>query len=89
MARKKSLKAVTAGGDLLEALKTLALSLAEELDGENRGNANLARQYRETMKDIAELEGGADDGGEIGEIIKRRENDGQSNTVRKNRADRD
>lgn len=72
MAKRKNLKTVTAEGDLLEALKTLALNLADELEGENRGNANLARQYRETMKDIAELEGGESDGDEIGELLERR-----------------
>ena len=66
----------TDGYSLIEALKQLAYSLAADLD-ECRENGDLklvpqlARQYRETMVKIDELEGGDDDDDEIAAIILR------------------
>lgn len=54
---------VTVNGTRLEQLKTLALVIAESIDmgDESHSMAQLARQYRETVREIAELEGEADD----------------------------
>lgn len=54
---------VTVNGTRLEQLKTLALVIAESIDtgDESHSMAQLARQYRETVREIAELEDGADD----------------------------
>ena len=55
----------TRNGDRLEQLKTLALVIAAQIDDgdDTHSMAQLARQYRETIKEIAELEG-EDDGGD-------------------------
>ena len=51
-----------------------------------RDLSSLARQYRETLKDIEEIEGGDSIGDEIGEILAQRKSDGKPGAVRKNRA---
>lgn len=63
----------TDGYELLRGLKALADRLAGELDAcdDQKLVPQLARQYRETMLKIDELEGGADDGDEIASIIVR------------------
>lgn len=63
----------TDGYELLRGLKALADRLASELDscGDQKLIPQLARQYRETMLKIDELEGGADDDDEINAIIVR------------------
>ena len=63
----------TEGFGLLESLKALAETLAEEIDGceDQRTIAALARQYRETMVKVDELEGGLDDDDGIAAIIIR------------------
>jgi len=63
----------TEGFELLAGLRELAKYLAEELDmcHDPKLIPGLARQYRETMCKIDELEGGADDDGEIAAIIIR------------------
>ena len=45
---------VTCDGSRLEQLKTLAYVLARRIDDDSE--AQLARQYRETIREIAELE---------------------------------
>ena len=54
---------VTRDGTRLEQLRALALVIAESIDmgDESHSMAQLARQYRETVREIAELEGEADD----------------------------
>lgn len=54
---------VTANGTRLEQLKTLALVIAASIDAgdESHSMAQLARQYRETIREIAELQGESDD----------------------------
>lgn len=61
---------VTRDGTHLEQLKSLALVIAESIDNgdESHSMAQLARQYRETIREIAELEGDDDDD-EIARII--------------------
>ena len=79
---------VTCDGTRLEQLKTLALVLASEIDAESSATnyeksqgrqhsmAQLARQYRETIREIAELEGEDDDGDAIANLIAKRNADG-------------
>ena len=54
---------VTRDGSRLEQLRQLALVIAESIDmgDESHSMAQLARQYRETIREIAELEGESDD----------------------------
>lgn len=83
-----SMKRVVANGSRLIQLKELLEILADEIDERPgaRDLAQLSRQYRETLKEIEEIEGLTNDGDEIAEILSERENDGKSGTVRKNRA---
>ena len=69
---------VTCDGTRLEQLRTLALVLAESIDagGDKHSMAQLARQYRETIREIAELEGEDDDGDAIAKLIASRNPDG-------------
>jgi hypothetical protein len=62
---------VTESGTRLEQLKNLALILAKLIDSgdEDHSMAQLVRQYRETLKEIAELEDEDDGGDEIAGII--------------------
>lgn len=63
----------TADFVLLDGLKALAKQLADEIDAceDQKLVAGLARQYRETMTQIDEIEGGGDDDDEIAAIILR------------------
>lgn len=65
MAVKRSMRAVTEDGDHLEQLRNLALVIADEIDAGDGSHsmAQLARQYRETLDEIAALEdmGGGDE----------------------------
>ena len=66
-----SMVSVTRHGTRLEQLKALALVIAEQIDAgdESHSMAQLARQYRETLREITELEGEDDDGDAIAQII--------------------
>ena len=68
----------TDGYVLVDCLKALADILASELDGcdDQRLVPQLARQYRETMVKIDELEGGIDDEDEVAAIIVRNRESG-------------
>ena len=68
----------------LNKLKLLESKLKTALDEctDDRVLAQLARQYRETLIEIEEIEGVTGDNDEIGEILKQRKNDGKSGTVR-------
>jgi len=54
---------VTKKGTRVQQLKALALVIAESIDygDETHSMAQLARQYRETIREIAELENDADE----------------------------
>jgi len=85
MARK--LKTVTRKGSRLEQLKTLAAMLADRLDTcSEKETAQLAKQYRETIYEIEEIEGRNDTDDELSEILQSREADGKSVANRENRS---
>ena len=74
------MKDATANFALLEGLKALAQQLADELDAcdDQKLVAGLARQYRETMTQIDEIEGNEDDDDEINAIILRNRESGSN-----------
>lgn len=51
-----------------------------------RDLASLSRQYRETIREIEELERSTDTDDEIGDILRRRAADGEPGAVRPNRS---
>ena len=55
----------------IEQLRELLLILAKEIDDRPgaRDMASLAKQYRETLKEIEELEGAEDDTDEIAKLL--------------------
>lgn len=67
------------GGSRVEQLRELLLILAKEIDDGPgaRDMASLARQYRETLKEIEEIEGATDDTDEIAKLLS---GDGESGT---------
>ena len=78
------MKSATARNDRLLQLKELAKVLAGSIDSCNDPKAlpPLAKQYRETIREIEEIEGAKDDTDEIGAILAQREHDGKSGAVR-------
>lgn len=75
-------------GDRLEKLKALAELLAEKMDEVKyiKDLPPLAKQYRETIREIEEIEGNVNEADEITEILRSRENNGKSGAVRKNKS---
>lgn len=84
----RKLSTATRAGNRLEQLKTLVSILAKQIDGCDslRDLASLSKQYRETIREIEEIEGVTDDGDEIAEILAGRQADGKPGAVRKNRS---
>ena len=84
----RSLESATKKGTRLDQLRKLADQLAKQIDlGEDlKQLAPLAKQYRETIKEIQEIEGVVIEDDEIGEILSAREADGKSGAVRKSRS---
>lgn len=82
------MKTITTRGKRLEQLKTLAGILAKNIDEceDVRALPQLAKQYRDTVREIEEIEGTDSNGDEIGEILAQRAADGKPGAVRKNRA---
>lgn len=82
------MKSVTAKGDRLRQLKTLAWVLAANIDtcDDARALPALAKQYRETVREIEEIEGTQNHGDEISELIAQRQADGKPGAVRKDRS---
>ena len=72
----------------LDQLKELLEILAEAIDQRPgaRDLAQLSKQYRETVKEIEEIEGAGGNDDEIGEILGSRAADGKPGAVRKNRS---
>lgn len=71
----KSMREVTESGTRLDQLRNLALVLAVQIDtgGDGHSMAQLVRQYRETIREISELEGDDGDIDEIAAILARRD----------------
>lgn len=72
----------------LGKLKALAELLAKEMVKVKypKDLPPLAKQYRETIREIEELDGDSKEGDEIGEILGQRTLDGKSRTVRKDKS---
>lgn len=72
----------------VEQLKELLLILAKEIDDGPgaRDMASLAKQYRETVKEIEEIEGVGGNEDEIESILTERTLDGKAGAVRKDRS---
>ena len=71
----------------LHKLKELEAKLFVSMQyTDDKSLASLARQYRETLREIEEIEGETDDGDEIAEILSERKLDGKPGAVRKNRS---
>ena len=69
--------------DRLEKLRELEAMLKANLEtSDARSLAGIAKQYRETIKEIEEIEGGENDGDEIAELLEARETDGKPGAVR-------
>ena len=68
---------------LRELLEIIAAAIDDKPGA--RDLAGLSRQYRETLREIEELEGEEDNSDEIGQIIAAR-SDGEPKPNRKNRA---
>ena len=67
----------------LEKLKALEEELRKGIETcETKELAALARQYRETLKEIEEIEGAEADGDEITELLSNRESAGKPGAVR-------
>ena len=80
----KRMASVTCDGTRLDQLKTLALVIAEQIDAgdETHSMAQLARQYRETIREIEEIEGREDYADDVDAIISSRANAGKPGAVR-------
>lgn len=71
------------GKSRLEKLKALEVTLAFSMrECENRELAAIARQYRETLKEIEEIEGAQANDDDISEILSERAAAGKSGAVR-------
>lgn len=84
----KKLASATSDGSRLDQLKVLASILAKQIDSPEKNDniAQLARQYRETIREIEEIEGADDRGDQIKEILEGRKADGKPGAVRQNRS---
>lgn len=73
--------------DRLKKLKKLEKSLNKAMEGATPQTiAAIAKQYRETIREIDEIEGAEHTDDEIEDILSAREADGKSGAVRKSRA---
>ena len=67
----------------LDKLKNLEADLLELMKKANsRSYAPLAKQYRETLKEIEEIEGTEGSNDDISEILSERETNGKAGAVR-------
>lgn len=68
----------------MDQLQLLANKLAEEIEHciDPKQLPALAKQYRETIRELDELKGTGNDDDEIGEILAQREADGRPGAVR-------
>lgn len=73
--------------DRLQKLKELEIKLYVSMEtADSKSLAAIARQYRETLREIEEIEGTGGESDEIAEIISGRESDGKPGAVRKSRS---
>lgn len=79
---------VTRNGTRLEQLRTLALVIAETIDSGDGDHsmAQLARQYRETVREIELLESEADDGDIVSRLMSESRDDRASRADEAGRA---
>lgn len=88
MARTKKMSTVTANGNRLEQLENLSKILATQIDqcasdtDSTKMIPQLAKQYRETIREIEEIRGMEKDDDEIGEILSNRNADGKPDAIR-------
>ena len=69
--------------DRLEKLKELEARLYKSLvTADSRSLAGIAKQYRETIKEIEEIEGTTDDDDDIGKLLAERDAAGKAGAVR-------
>ncbi len=69
--------------DRLRKLKSLERKLMQQMKlADSKSYAALAKQYRETIREIDDLERAGDSDDEIGEILAERKADGKSGAVR-------
>lgn len=67
----------------LEKLKELEIILRENMEKcEQKNLPALAKQYRETLKEIEEIEGTEDNDDDIAELLAQRDADGKAGAVR-------
>lgn len=81
------MKEINESGTRLEKLRELAGILAAAIDQatDEKTIPALARQYRETLKEIEEIEGAEANDDDIADILSDRESDGKPGAVRPNR----
>jgi hypothetical protein len=73
--------------DRLQKLKELEAELHRQMQKANsRTIAAIARQYRETLRDIEEIEGAGGNEDEIEDILNERSANGKAGAVRKDRS---
>ena len=86
MAEYASMQAAAMSGTRLEQLRGLLARLGRAIDdcgATGDGNmATLARQYRETLREISELEGDGEENDPIAAIASRRSSEGKPGAVR-------
>lgn len=69
--------------DRLRKLKSLERKLMQQMKvADSKSYAALAKQYRETIREIDDLERAGDSDDEISEILAERKADGKSGAVR-------
>ena len=72
--------------DRIDKLKELEARLYASMEeADSRSLPSLAKQYRETIREIEEIEGHHDNDDEIGEILAMRDAHGEPGAVRPNR----
>ena len=84
----RALTTATKNGDRREQLQILASMLARAIRDfqDEKSLAPLAKQYRETIKELDELKGSEHDDDEIGKVLGSRADHGKPGAIRKNRA---
>lgn len=84
----RALTTATRDGDRAEQLQILAAKLAKAIQkcDDVKTLAGLAKQYRETIRELDELKGAENDDDAIAKVLGFRSDHGKPGAVRKNRA---